>query len=389
MTASLQSSSPQASRKILAAAGHRLPQRLQSLDVFRGLTLAAMILINNPGSHTNVYRALRHANWNGCRAADLIFPFFLFVVGAATQLALGGRLQAQTPLPGLLWRILRRTVLLIAIGLLLNGFPSFDWSEIRISGVLQRIAICYAATALLVVCASPRMQVLGAVSLLALYAVLLLVVPVPGYGPGVLLPGRDLGAYLDRYIFGGREHLLFPRWDPEGLLSTLPAISTTLSGVLVTGWLRSGRRRFADFLRIGLPAVVAALLLRHWLPINKSLWTPSFVLLTSGAAVLVLGLCHSLVDEQGLRRWSRPWAALGANPIAIYVLSTLVDKLLLLASVPMPDGSAVTAKQALFHALALHVLSPNAASLIYALLYLLVWMALAEWLYRKGAFIRL
>ncbi|MBI3786122.1 MAG: DUF5009 domain-containing protein [Deltaproteobacteria bacterium] len=364
-------------------------QRLQSLDVLRGLTIAAMILVNNPGSHVAVLRLFRHANWNGCHPADLIFPFFLFVVGAAIQLALGGRLRGKAPLPGLLWRVLRRTTLLFALGLMLNGFPSYDWSQIRVPGVLQRIALCYAAVAFLVVLLTPRQQILAAILILTVYAILMLSVPVPGFGPGVLRPGKDLASFVDRILLRGSDHLLFPHWDPEGPFSTLPAIATTLSGSLATAWLRAGGRRFWEFLATGSALILVALVLSPWLPINKSLWSSSYVFLTSGAAVIGLGVCHALVDGHGVRRWSRPWAALGANPIAIYMLSTLCDKLLLLWSIRLADGSVASAKRVAFEALLPYVSSPPMASFAYAAGYLLLWLGFAEWLYRRGVFLRL
>jgi predicted acyltransferase len=363
-------------------------KRLYSLDVFRGLTLAAMILVNNPGQPTTVYRVLRHANWNGYRPADFIFPFFLFVVGAAIHLALPRRLHNDQRGAKLLTKILRRTLLLLALGLLLNGFPRFDLSELRIPGILQRIALCYAVAALIVASCGWRGQLFAALALLLVYGVLMLWVPVPELGAGVLRPGKDFASYIDR-CFLSSHHLLFPRWDPEGLGSTLPAIATTLSGALTAQWLRTRIPPFWQLVLVAVPLMAIGLLADAWLPINKTLWTPSYVALTSGAAILGLGFCHWLIDVRGVRAWAQPWAALGANPIVLYVLSTLCDKLLLLWRVVAADGSVISLKHVVFTFLTLHVGSPHSASLLYAGGYLLVWMAVAESMYRANVLIRL
>jgi predicted acyltransferase len=380
------SGTPDAPRTHPAAAR----ERLQSLDVFRGITIAAMLLVNNPGTAKFGYRALQHAEWNGCQAPDLIFPFFLFIVGVAITYSLGRPFSPEASRRAFLIKIGRRTAIIFGIGMLLNLLPYFDWEVTRIPGVLQRIALCYCAAALLVLFVGIRGQAVAAVVLLIAYDVAMKWVPVPGSGAGVLEPDTNLAAYIDQALMGG--HLWHHHWDPEGLLSTVPAISTTLIGVLAGHWLRasrSNRERLLGLLIAGLAGIGFGLGLDVWVPINKALWSSSYVVFTGGAALIGLALCYWLVDLQGYRRWATPFLAFGTNAILAYALSTLMTKMLALWTVTRADGMRVMLKTYLFEVCFLPLAPHREASILYALAFVLLWLGVTGILYRKRIFIKI
>lgn len=365
-------------------------ERLLSLDVFRGITIAGMLIVNSPGTAKFGYHWLQHAEWDGCQPPDVIFPFFLFIVGVAIAYALGKQTSAGAPRRAVVSKIVRRSLIIFAIGMLLNALPYFDWDVTRIPGVLQRIALCYLVAALVVVYTRTRGQALAAALLLVVYWVLMKWVPVPGYGAGDLQPDTNLAAYIDRALMGG--HLWHHHWDPEGLLSTIPAVSTTLIGVLAGHWLRSPRRpnqRVAGLAVGGISGIASGLVLNVWFPINKSLWTSSYVLFTAGVALITLGLCYWLVDMKGYRRWARPFVVFGTNAIAAYALSTLMTKVLALWTVTRADGMQVMLKTYIFEVCFLPLAPRREASMLYALAFVLLWLGLMSILYRKRIFIKI
>lgn len=366
-------------------------ERLQSLDAFRGITIAGMILVNNAGDWDHVFSQLEHAEWNGCTATDLVFPFFLFIVGVAITLALERRRGEGSDERALLLQIARRTAILFALGLLLNAFPFNLPRALRIPGVLQRIALAYAAAAVLALKTAPRTQSVVAVALLAGYWAALALVPVPGYGAWNLTPEGNLGAWIDRTLLPG--HTWKPGWDPEGLLSTVPAVSTTLSGVLAGRWLcdasRPGFARACGLFAAGLACAVAGLVANAWFPINKNLWTSSYVLFTSGLALQALAACYWAIDLQGAARGARPFVIFGKNPIAAFVLSSLLARALVYAwKVEGPLGKPITAKQWIYE----HTFgargSNELASLLYALAYLLLWLGVMAIFDRKKIYLK-
>src|SRR6266513_3195272 len=215
------------------------PQRLVSLDVFRGITIAGMVLVNNPGTWSHIYWPLEHAEWNGWTPTDLIFPFFLFIVGVAIPLAFGKRIERGDARRALFLKVLYRSAIIFLLGEFIAGFPHFHLSTIRIPGVLQRIAVCYFLASIIFIKTPPRTLAIIAAALLVVYWLLMMYVPVPGYGAGDLSKEGNLAAYLDRLILAG--HTYTPVYDPEGLLSTIPAIATTLFGVLTGHWLQQRR----------------------------------------------------------------------------------------------------------------------------------------------------
>ncbi len=365
-------------------------RRLASLDAFRGLAVAGMILVNNPGAWTDVYAPLEHATWNGCTAADLIFPFFLFTVGAAVTVSVGQRARHGAGRRRLAWQILRRVALIFALGLFLNGFPLFDWSNLRIPGVLQRVAVCYGLACLAVLVLPIRGQAVAFALLLLGYAAALRSGPFPG-GPSDLAgPEANLVASVDRLLLGG--HLLHQGWDPEGLLSTLGATATTLLGAFAGHWLRSKHRPAGlagGLLAGGTVALLLGLAVERWLPINKSLWTPSFALFTGGVALDAFAVCYWLIDCRGYRTWAMPFLVYGTNAIMAYMLSSLMAKTMLLWQVMEADGSKISLQQYLFEHFFLRLAQPINASLLYALTYVLVWLGIAGLLYRQRVLIKI
>jgi len=350
--------------------------RLLSLDAFRGLTVAAMVLVNNPGTWRAVYPPLRHAEWDGWTPADLVFPFFLFIVGVAIPLALGRRLSTGLPRSAVTVKIVRRSVIIFALGLLLHAIPHLDLATIRIPGVLQRIAVCYAVAALVFLWTGWRGQAGLTIALLLGYWAALTLVPVPGFGAGRLDPEGSLAAYLDRAVFGQHVWRTARVYDPEGLLSTLPAIATTLTGVLAGHWLRSGgsRRKIAlGFAVAGIAGILVGELWNAWFPINKALWTSSYAVFTAGAALLVLAACYWLVEIRGHRAWTRPFVVLGVNALALFFLSSLVARLLIVVKVPGDAGRTPLHAWLYGHGFAPWA-SPLNASLAYAVAYLSLWL---------------
>ena len=350
--------------------------RLLSLDCFRGITVAAMVLVNNPGTWRAVYPPLRHAEWHGWTPTDLVFPFFLFIVGVAIPLALGRRVAAGQTSSAVVVKILRRSAIIFALGLLLHAIPNFDFAALRIPGVLQRIALCYLVAALLFLWTSWRVQVGILVVLLVGYWAALALIPVPGFGVGRLDPEGNLGAYIDRALLGPHIWRASRVYDPEGLLSTLPAIATTLTGVLAGHWLKAGRPRgktVGGLLMAGLAGTVLGEIWNAWLPINKALWTSSYAVLTAGAALLGLAALYWLVETRGHRGWTRPFVVLGVNALALFFFSSLVAHLLIVVKVHGPAGRTPLHAWLFDHLFAPWA-SPVNASLAYALAYLAVWL---------------
>ena len=367
--------------------------RLQSLDVFRGMTVAGMILVNNPGTWSHIYAPLQHAEWHGWTPTDLIFPFFLFIVGVSITLALGRRAEQGGGRNDLHWKIVRRSALIFALGIVLAGFPFFELTTIRIPGVLQRIAVCYLVAALIFLHTSWRTQAIVAVALLLAYWVLMALVPVPGLGHPSVLESKELNlaAYLDRAVFGPHIWKQGKVYDPEGILSTIPAIATTLTGVLTGHWLRSSRAQGAKvkgMLVAGAACVAVGLLWGLLFPVNKALWTSSYVVFTTGAALWLLALCYWLVDVKGQRRWAVPFRIFGLNALAVFFLTGIAARLMGLIKLSAADGKQVSLQQYLYETLFASWASPVNASLLFAVCFVLVWLGLMAILYRRNIFIK-
>ena len=363
--------------------------RLLSLDAFRGVTIAGMLLVNNPGTWSAIHPPLAHAPWHGWTPTDLIFPFFLFIVGVAMTFSFGARAERGDDRRALMLNATRRAAVLFALGLALHGFPDYlDISDLRIPGVLQRIALAYFVASAVVLYLGRNAQVLAAAILLLGYWAVMTLVPVPGGSAGVLEPGLDIGAYIDRAVFGTNHLWSQARtWDPEGLLSTLPAVGTVLLGVFAGAWLRSRRdspTKAVGLFLAGNAGLVLGLMWHPLFPINKNLWTSSYVVFTAGMACHFLAVCYWLIDVKGYRRWAMPFVVFGVNAIAAFFLSGLFARLLTM--IPGPGGT--TLKGFLYGTLFEPFLSPVNASLAYAITFVLLWLGIMTVFYRRGVFIK-
>jgi predicted acyltransferase len=354
-----------------------MSKRLASLDALRGCTVAAMLLVNDPGDWGHVYAPLQHATWHGCTPTDLVFPFFLFVVGVSTALALLPRLeQGAAPAAVIrtaLWRALRILVLGVAINLLAAWL--LPGAHLRFPGVLQRIGVCFAAVALFAVCTRPRTQWLAIAGLLLGYWALLL-------AGGSLEPWVNIVSRTDSAVFGRFVYLIDPATgrghDPEGLLSTLPSLATTLLGLRAGCWLRQERQ--ATLLLAAVLALLLGAVWSHWLPLNKNLWTPSFVLWTAGWAMLALLAFHALIDHRG---WPAPGRRFGVNAIAAYAGAELMQILL-----PALGWSTPVYRQ-LFAGWMTPRFGPWLPSLAFAVAFVMLWWLIVWAMDRRGIHLKL
>ena len=359
----------------------KLPLRLVSLDAFRGATIALMVLVNNAGSGHDSYRQLEHAPWHGWTITDTVFPSFLWIVGVAITLSLGKRLAEGTPRPHLLPQIFRRAAILFVFGLFVYAFPHFNLGTQRILGVLQRIAICYLAASVIFLYTGVRGQILWILGLLAAYWMMMTLIPVPGYGPGRLDVEGNFAHYIDQLALGRHNYHSTGTWDPEGLVSTLPAIATALFGVLAGHILRLRRtlaERTAWMFTAGSLLLAAGLICTAWLPINKKLWTDSFCLFMAGLDFTVFALFAWLIDGQGRRRAVAPLVIFGMNSIAIYMVSEGVAEFLDAAGLQKP----------IYQRIFVPLASPANASLLYSLAFVAVMYLVAWLLHRRRWFLR-
>jgi predicted acyltransferase len=348
-----------------------------------------MILVNDPGSWEYVYPPLRHAEWHGWTPTDLVFPFFVFIVGVSLSLALSRREEEGAGRSELYLKIFKRSVLIFSLGMLLRLIPRFDFASVRIPGVLQRIALCYLFAALLFLNAGARTRLGVALALLVAYWAALKLVPVPGYGAGVLDYSGNLAGYIDHKLLAG--HLYEPAFDPEGILSTLPAIATALLGTLTGDWLRTKRgagAKIAGLLVAGAGLTALGLALHPFFPINKKLWTSTFVIFTAGAALLVLALLFFLIDGLGWKKWATPLFIFGTNAIAAYAGSILMVKLLALVKVSTGEKQ-VPLLAWVYQRLFVPWAGNLNGSLAYAICYVLLWLALMTPLYWRRVFIKI
>lgn len=373
------------------------PRRLLALDVFRGLTVAGMLLVNNPGSWSAIYPPLRHAPWHGWTPTDLIFPFFLFIVGVTTHLSLSGRRARGDSDATLVRQVLTRGSLIILFGLLLAAFPYFPLDRItsmRFPGVLQRIGLAYTAGALLTLRTSWRQQLAILVVLLFGYWALMTLVPVPGYGLGPHTlddPSASLAAWIDRTVFGSHVWRTAKTWDPEGLLSTMPAIGTVIFGVFAGRWIASDRPladRLVGLFGAGSLALVAGLIWHWGFPINKNLWTSSYAVFTAGMASLALATCLWVVDVLGITSWTTPFRWYGMNPMIAFLGSGAMARLMgSIITVPV-GGEAVPLQRVIFDRAFASWLDARNASLLYAITFVVFWAGVLGVLSRRKLFFK-
>ena len=396
-------------------------ERLLSLDVFRGLTVAGMLLVNDPGSWGSIYPPLEHAAWNGWTPTDLIFPFFLFIAGITTYLSLSSRRARGDDERAIRSQIIRRGALIFLFGFLVNGFPYFTWGDVhgvadptllqrmgdrllhwRFLGVLQRIGIAYMVAALFTQRTTLRQQIAILATLLLGSWVVMTVLPVPGEGTiGALLlndPQRTMAAWTDRLVldwsrWGMGNHLWVSgvTWDPEGILSTIPAICTAMLGNLAGRWIAQRRplsERLAGLSAVGSIGMMAGLMW-HWVfPINKSLWTSSYVVFTAGMAALSLATIMWIVDFQKSRGWTKPFVIYGVNPIIAFIGSGVMARLIYSIIKVDSGGKRIPLQAWLYQTFFASWLTPVNASLAFALAFVLFWYGILYVLYRKNIILK-
>ncbi len=424
--------------------------RLVSLDVFRGMTIAGMVLVNNPGTWDAIYPPLEHAEWHGLTPTDLVFPFFLFIVGVSIPLALGKRIEEGITRDVYL-KIFSRSILIFFFGLLMAAFPLFDFSNegiplvvkiiemfslvaivylwltgkiieplillgclavflvilyfsgyplvftnvenLRIPGVLQRIAVCYLITSLIFLHTNWKQLTIISIILLVFYWLLMTIVPVPDCAVTTIDDKAcNLAAYVDRAIFG-LNHIWKQAkvYDPEGLLSTIPAVVTTIAGVLTGLWLKAKRSAFekvSGLFFFGVVLLVIGWIWNAFFPFNKALWTSSYVVFTAGLALCFLGFCYWLIDIKEYKAWAKPFVIFGANALALFIGSGLMERIMGIIKVPGADGKQTNLQDWIYTTIFEPLASPQTSSLLFAICFILFWLFLMWLLYRKRIYIK-
>ena len=392
-------------------------ERLLSLDVFRGMTIAAMLLVNNPGSWAAIYPPLEHAPWHGWTPTDLIFPFFLFIVGVTTHLSISARRERGVTDDVIVRQVLTRAALIFLLGFLMSLFPFYQWGapatwpvpldatgagawerlvyrwqHVRILGVLQRIGLAYAAGALLTLRAPLVRQVAALAALLFGYWIVMTTIPVPGHGMiGALVldhPPLLLSAWLDRTVLGV-NHLWSGSvtWDPEGLLSTVPAAGSVMLGVFAGRWLATRGplpERLSALFAVGAIGMALGSMWGWVFPINKGIWSSSYVLFTGGLACVALATCMWVIDVHKVTRWTRPFVIYGVNPIVAFVGSGVMARCIYTLWKVRYDGATVSVQSAIYRSLFASWLSPVNASLLFAVTFVLLWLGILTVLYRRN-----
>lgn len=364
-------------------------QRLLSLDALRGLTIALMIVVNNPGSWDTVYPPLLHSEWHGCTPTDLVFPFFLFIVGAAMAFSFAKFEQGDGVNFALHKKIISRSIKLILLGWFLSLFPEFDFGTMRFFGVLPRIGICYFAASMIILHNRRRGQILWAGGLLIGYWLLMTLIPFPGRGENAWIFGANLAQYLDNLLLAG--HMWQPDFEPEGIISTLPAIAQVVFGYFTGRLLRSTRDKMeiTNLLFItGSFSIFLALCLEPFMPINKQLWTTSYVFYTSGIGLNILAICYWFIDIKQKTAALRPFIEFGSNAIIVYFGSDILATLLWKIRLPL-GGKTISLQGIIYHHLLQPILTDYNASLAFAILFTGFWFAVAHWLYKKNIFFKI
>ncbi|AXE18391.1 heparan-alpha-glucosaminide N-acetyltransferase [Runella rosea] len=364
-----------------------LPQnnRLISLDALRGFTIAAMLMVNFPGSEEHVFFTLRHTKWSGLSFTDLVAPFFLFVVGVSIVFAYSKRKQDGSPKGELYKKIVIRSLKIFMVGMFLNLMPTFDFSDIRWTGTLHRIAFVFLGCAILFLNTNWKQQAWIGSIILVVYWLALTLIPTPGVGQVMLEPGVNLVAWFDSKFLPGK--MWQGTWDPESILSTFPSIVSGITGMLAGRLLQSNFTPNEKVNYLMTAGVFSAALGYFWglgFPVNENLWTSSFVLVTSGFAALLLGALYFMVDILGKTKGTQPGIIFGANAIAVYVLGDVLA--LVFYGAKFGENSL---NQHVVNGLINAGVAPNLASLLYALFFVSVNFIPAYWLYRKKIFIKL
>lgn len=341
-----------------------------------------MILVNNPGDHATTFPPLLHAKWHGWTFTDLVFPFFLWIVGVAMTYSFARRRETGSDRMGLVVHAIRRAAIIFLVGLFLNVFPDFDFANLRIPGVLQRIAVCYLVGSIVFIYTGWKGQAGTIAVLCGLYWVLMTAVPVPGYGPGVLEPIGNFGQWFDNMLLPGHLYSQTKVWDPEGVVSTLPSIATLLFGVLTGHILRMVRSQFekaAWVLVSGVLLTALGSVLELAMPINKQLWTVSYAVFVSGLAALGFGCFYWFIDVLGHKKYVQPLVIYGMNAITVYSLSSVLADVLSVAKIRQP----------LYESVYLPIGLPYISSLLFALSFVAVCYLVAWAMHKKRWYVRI
>ncbi|MFF5383748.1 acyltransferase family protein [Pedobacter suwonensis] len=380
-------------------------QRLLSLDFFRGLTVAAMILVNNPGSWGHIYAPLEHAEWNGCTPTDLIFPFFLWIVGVSIAFAMSNSKADHSTHQKTIIKAVKRGIILYLLGFFLAIFGKIigalttdstiveAFKTVRLLGVLQRIGIVFIISSIIFIKFSNKTIFKTLIVVLAVYWALMTFIPVPGVGYPNLEKETNLAAWIDRGILTEAHTWASSKtWDPEGILSTLPATGTCLFGILVGVWMRrkdvDNPTKVAWLFTTGIVAVILGLLWDLQFPINKSLWTSSFVLYTGGLASIGLALCYWIIDVQGYKKFTTPFVVYGVNAITVFFLAGLMPRVLNLIRITKTDGTKKGILVWVYETCYTPFFSPINASLVWAITYILGFYVLLYFMYKKNIIIK-
>ncbi|MFC2135654.1 acyltransferase family protein, partial [Bacteroidota bacterium] len=360
-------------------------ERLVSLDFFRGAAILLMILANNVGSEG--YSFLRHAAWNGWTLADTVFPFFIWIIGVAIVFSFTKRISKGHTKKSLFSHVLKRSAIILALGLFLNLFPYFNFSAFRISGVLQLIAVTYFCASMIFIYTKPKWHVILTVLLLLSSGLLLKFAPVPNYGSGILEPGKNFAHNIDSMFLKGHMWEQTETWDPEGIFSIFSAISTMLLGI-ITGHLLIGKKNNVQKTKLvllsGIVLVIIGYIINIWVPINKSLWTSSFSLFMSGLASVIFAVSYWVIDVKKCKKWSFPFVICGLNAITLYLFSGIISKLLFIIHI-----NEDTLYTFINHFLYLQIATPKNASLLFALTNVLLIYLVAYFMYKKKIFIKI
>lgn len=367
--------------------------RLLSLDVFRGVTVAAMILVNNPGDWSAIYWPLKHSDWNGCTPTDLVFPFFLFIVGVAIVCALKNQ-KNITPQNPLIYKIIKRGFIIIGLGLFLNLFPYFDFTHVRIPGVLQRIGLVYIVCAILFLKTTRHTQYFIFWFLIIGYYIIMTFVPVPGVSELNLNKSTNLAAWIDRLIIT-QDHTWKQTvtWDPEGILSTIPAIASGMFGMLVgCVVINQNTDKLEISLRLvyhGITAIILGLCFNFFFPINKSLWSSSYVLITGGLATVFFSILYWLIDVKKYKIGVTFFLVFGLNAITVFFGSAIISKLFNIPCVPK-NGESIGIKEFLYQTFFVpYINNPYLASLAGALTFIMIWYVVLWVMRKKNVFIKI
>ncbi len=390
-----------------------MKDRMISLDVFRGLTVGLMILVNNPGSWSHIYGPLRHAKWHGWTPTDLVFPFFLFIVGVAMALSFGKRMEAGADVTDLKKKVLSRGAIIIGLGLFLNGFPfniplnaqmaaDFEFMDIprrlltlRFWGVLQRIGFSYLLGGLIILyLPRTRSRIIAAAVLVLIYEFFMRVPLVDGWGAGSFALADNFIRYMDMALFG-EAHLYGGTgvpFDPEGFLSTLPAVVTLLSGFWLGEYLRKPvdhQEKLSNLSVIGILVFMLGSIMSIWEPINKQLWTVSYVVTMDGLAIMMIVVSSYLIDVKKMDFWIKPAIVFGSNALVVFVGSGIIGRLMYMLKTTTSTGEIVSIKEAMYTGLYVPLAGELNGSLLFALTNIAFWLAILWYLYAKKIFVKI